>query len=244
VSSDTPRDLKTERYFDEHVPEYGEVRLAFAARALADLAKDGERLSVVDLGCGAGNTLAYLQQQAPIGSCYAVDVSPNLLALTAERTGAETMLGSLLDPELPAKIGRTFDVAVIAAVLHHLIGPTRRASRALAVGAVRNAMDLLKPGGHLVVVEPIFYPRVLMTGVFYVKKALSSLSDQRITLGNEWNNLGAPVVSYYGNEDLEDILTEGGAGPLVAADREPERLGPLNAVLNKTNTTLVAQKPV
>ena len=237
----THRDLKTEKYFDEHVPEYTSDRLEFTAKAIADLGgKKGS--SLVDLGCGAGNTLHFVREQTGIEDIYAIDVSPNLLEKARELTGAESIVGSLLDRQLPAKVGRRFDFAIIAAVLHHLIGPTRNGSRALARQAVDNALDMLEPGGHLVVVEPIYYPRVAMDALFYVKKGFASLTTSRVELGGYWNNIGAPVVSYYTNEELEDMVRADGRAEVVAREIEPEALGRLNALLNKTNTTIVVKK--
>jgi SAM-dependent methyltransferase len=234
------RDHATEHYFDHHVPEYSAERLAFAARTLRELAP--EQATLVDLGCGAGNTLAFLREQVPLGDCLAVDVSPNLLARAREATGCETFEGSLMDPALPERIGRRFDVAVIAAVLHHLIGATRAESRALARGAVDIALRLLHPGGLLVVVEPVYYPPLAMDALFYVKKLFTRLSSGRIGLGDYWWNIGAPVVSYYTNEELQEMVTAGGRAELVARDIDPAPLGRLGALLSKTNTTLVVRK--
>ena len=239
--SGTPRDLKTERYFDAHVPEYSHDRLDFAARTIAELG-GGPGRSLVDVGCGAGNTLRHVREETGIDDCFAIDVSPNLLERAREATGCEAIVGSILDDELPHKVGRRFDFAIIAAVLHHLIGPTRGGSRALARRAVNNALEMLEPGGHLVVVEPIYYPRVAMDALFYVKKAFSALTTNRVEVGGYWNNIGAPVVSYYTNEELEDMVRAGGRAEVVAREIEPEALGRLNAVLNKTNTTIVVRK--
>jgi SAM-dependent methyltransferase len=241
IGSDTPRDLKTEQYFDEHVPEYSNERLAFTARAISDLG-GGPGSSLVDLGCGAGNTLRFVREETGITDCFAIDVSANLLEKARESIECEAMVGSILDRSLPEKVGRQFDFAVIAAVLHHLIGPSRSASRELARRAVDNGLAMLKPGGHLIVVEPIFYPRVVMDGLFYVKKAFASVTTSRVQLGGYWNNIGAPVVSYYTNEELEEMVVAGGRGEVVMRDIDPEGLGRLNAVLNKTNTTMVVRK--
>jgi SAM-dependent methyltransferase len=241
IGSETPRDLKTERYFDEHVPEYSNERLAFTAQAIAELG-GGPGTSLVDLGCGAGNTLRFVREETGITDCFAIDVSANLLEKARESTGCDAIVGSILDPTLPEKVDRQFDFAIIAAVLHHLIGPTRKASKALAMSAVDNGLKMLKPGGHLVVVEPIFYPRVVMDGLFYVKKGFASLTTSRVELGGYWNNIGAPVVSYYTNEELEAMVQAGGRAEIVRRDIEPESLGRLNAVLNKTNTTVVMRK--
>lgn len=232
-------DPKTVRYFDEHAPEYSVERLAFATRAVAQRARPGA--SLVDLGCGAGNTLAHLIEHTPVTDAVGVDVSATLLARCREYAGCETRLGSIFDPALPAAIGRRFDFAIVAAVLHHLIGLTRARSRAHARQAVRNALALLEPGGHLIVVEPVFGPRLAMDALFYVKQAVSSVTTRRVFVGDHyWTNFGAPVVSYYGNAELEAMITGEGA-EIVEREVLPEDMGRLDLVLAKTNTTIVAR---
>ena len=234
-----PHDAKTVRYFDDHAPEYSVDRLSFAAAAIARRAEPGQ--SLVDLGCGAGNTLAHLLRETPVTDVLGLDVSETLLERCRETVGCPVQLASIVDPDLPQVVGRRFDFAVVAAVLHHLIGPTRTRSRAYARAAVRNALALLEPGGHLVVVEPVFAPRLAMDGVFYVKQAISSITTRRVFVGEHyWTNFGAPVVSYYGNEELEAMLESEGAR-VVERDIVPEPMGRLNMVLSKTNTTLVAR---
>jgi len=155
--------------------------------------------------------------------------------------GCDVHLGSIVDPGLATQIEQRFDFAVVAAVLHHLIGRTRAESRRYAQQAVHNAVSLLNPGGHLVVFEPVWYPRLVMDALFYVKKAVSSVTPNRVTFLDTWNNIGAPVVSYYSNEELLRMVTAGGRGEIVARDIEPDDLGRLNAVLNKTNTTILVR---
>jgi SAM-dependent methyltransferase len=237
-----PRDEKTVQYFDSHVPEYSEERLQFAADALKALIDSPAEASLVDLGCGAGNTLRYLAERADIRTLYGVDVSEKLLARAQAQVNCHTLNHSLLDPRLTEIIDRQFDVAVLAAVLHHLIGRTRTASRRLAEQAVDTAWRLVKPSGHLVVVEPVFYPRAAMTAVFYVKKLVSSFTSERVALYGYWNNIGAPVVSYYGNEQLLEMIERCPGAVLVERDIDPDPLGWQNVILSKTNTTLIARK--
>ena len=232
-------DEKTVRYFDTHAPEYSVGRLEFAAEALSKLTD--EKSSLVDLGCGAGNTLAYLVGATPIRDVVGIDVSEELLTQTGELVGCPVHLASILDPNLPEIVGRKFDVAVVAAVLHHLIGPTRKRSHAHARAAIRNALRVLNPGGYVVIVEPSLGPRLAMDAVFYVKQALSSVTERRIFFGdNYWTNFGVPVVSYYGNHELLSMLEQEGA-QVVVRDILPQTLGRLDAVITKTNTTLIAQ---
>ena len=234
-----PHDPKTVRYFDDHAPEYSVERLAFATAAIQERAKEGA--SLVDLGCGAGNTLAHMLEVTPVTDALGVDVSENLLARCRELAGCPTMLGSIVDPDLPSRIGRKYDFAVVAAVLHHLIGPTRKRSRDYARQAIRNALAVLEPDGHLIVLEPVFAPRLAMDAVFYVKQVVSSITSRRMFLGedNYWTNLGAPVVSYYGNAELETMLEDEGAH-VVDRNIVPADMGKLDLVLARTDTTLVA----
>jgi SAM-dependent methyltransferase len=234
------KDPGTVAYFDDYSPEYSVGRLEFAAEFIRSHATPGA--SLIDLGCGVGNTLAYLKETTQIGEVAGVDVSAKCLEKTAAHLECTTYQGSVFDPGFIRQIDRRFDFAVVAAVLHHLIGPTRNASRSYAQVALRNAVTLLEPGGHLIVVEPIFYPSLAMDAVFYLKKAVSRVSAKRIPIMGYWNNIGAPVVSYYTNEELASMLE--GTGGLTIVEREIEAapMGPLlGRVLRKTNTTMVAR---
>ena len=59
----------------------------------------------------------------------------------------------------------------------------------------------------MVVLEPVFYPPWTMDLVFYTKKAAATVTSRRFEILDQWNNLGAPVVSYYTNEDLREMAT-------------------------------------
>jgi len=235
-----PRDLQTAAYFDEQVHDYSLGRLDFAAQAIARRAPAGA--SLLDVGCGTGNTLEHLAQATGIEDLYGIDVSAKCLEAVRDRVGCPVHHGSILDDDVIERVGRRFDVVVVAAVLHHLIGPTRRASKGYASIAVHRALDLLEPGGHLVVLEPIFYPRLAMNGLFYVKKALTRLTSRRIEIGGTWNNIGAPVVSYLTNEELIRMVEADGRTEIVEQQIVPDDSVALSALISKTNTTLVARK--
>jgi SAM-dependent methyltransferase len=235
-------DADTVAYFDDHVPEYSTGRLDFPAEFIrANLRPDS---AIVDIGCGAGNTLAHLRDATGVQALCGIDVSQRLLERTREEVpGCETHLGSILDDDLVAGIGARFDFAVIAAVLHHLIGTTKRESHELAARAVGNALDLLRPGGHLIVVDEAFSPKPAVNALFYVKKGLTRLTSERVGLFGYWNNIGPPVVSYYSERELLDMVACGGRTTLVDSAREPERLSaPAGYVFRKLNLTLVARK--
>jgi SAM-dependent methyltransferase len=164
------RDAGTEAYFDSWTPEFdASSRFAHAAEWIRRLAGAGSTL--VDVGCGSGNVLAYLRDETGLDRLAGIDVSPRYLEQARERVGCETHLGSILDADLVARLAGRFDFAVLGAVLHHLVGCTRRASRERARRAVAHAVSLVRPGGHVILHEPVFYPPWTMDLVFYAKRA-------------------------------------------------------------------------
>jgi len=239
--AEVARDEETVAYFDEHTPEYGTSRLDPAARFIRK--HGGEGASLIDVGCGVGNTLEYLVDAAKLKDVAGLDVSARCLEQTRERVEAETFLGSVLDRELAESIGPRFDFAVVAAVLHHLIGGSRRESREHAEEAVANSKRMLKPGGHLIVHEPVYSPYAAMTALFHLKKTVTRVTDRRIGLFGYWNNIGAPVVSYYTEPVLEQMLTAG--DPAVVVERHVERWEPpplVRPFVGKASVTFIARK--
>jgi len=231
-------DPKTVRYFEEHTPDYGVGRLGLA---LDFVRRTPGAESLLDVGCGTGAKLAQIAADTPLRGLHGLDPSARSLERARERVECTTHVGSILDDEVVASLPRDFDFVLIASVLHHLIGRTRRASYALAAQALRAAVGLLRPGGHLIVLEPVYAPALAMDAVFYLKKGVSSVSDRRVSLfGSTWNNIGAPVVSYFTNERLE-ALVRGAGMPIVEREIEPLPLpAPVGAFLRKTYTTLIA----
>jgi SAM-dependent methyltransferase len=141
---------------DAGTPEYDATRFAPAAEWIRRLASEGSTL--VDVGCGTGNVLAYLRAETGLRRLTGMDVSPRCLEQARERAGCETHRGSILDADLVKRLAGRFDFAVLGAVLHHLVGRTRRASRERARRALAHAVSLVRPGGHVIVHEPVFYP--------------------------------------------------------------------------------------
>src|SRR5688500_3448048 len=178
AATHVPRDEATIDYFDSHVPEYSVERFDRAVDFIRRTAQPGSAL--IDIGCGTGNTVEYLREATPIAEMAGLDVSARSLELLRERVpGCETYEGSILDPVLLSSIEKRFDFAVLGAILHHLIAPTRTRSRRLAEQAMQNTLGLLKPGGHVIVIEPVYYPSLAMDVLFYVKKAVSAVNGGR-----------------------------------------------------------------
>ena len=172
-----------------------------------------------------------------------MDVSSVSLQRVNERMPrVQTALVSVLDDDGLTPYHDQFDVVVIAAVLHHLIGPTRKASARDAMHGLRNSFRLVRPGGTLVVLEPVFKPRVASSSLFWLKRGTTSVTDQRVPLLGYWNNIGAPVVAFYTAEQVKGMVEDAG-GQIIASQAIPERVGWGARVMRKDNLTVIAAKP-
>lgn len=230
-------------YFDEHSPHYSKKRFKFALQKLHTLATPDS--SLVDVGCGVGNVLSHVREQVALGRLVGIDVSKTCLSRTREALECETYQGSILDDELVGRLAFSFDFVLLGAVLHHLVGRTRSESARLAVAGLQNSLHLLKPGGHLFVIEPTFEPPWAMTMIFELKKFISKMTTKRVQLGGHWNNIGPPVVSYYSNEQLKTMIEATGCATITAHEVcqiELSRPWRLVGIRKRADTTLVAQK--
>jgi tRNA (cmo5U34)-methyltransferase len=113
-----------------------------------------EAESLLDIGCGAGNYSIRLLQSLPsLRRATAVDLSAPMLARTRERVLAqrpELALETLQSDVREAALGHErFDLAVAAAVFHHLRGEGEWRM------VFRKVHDALKPGGALWIADMV-----------------------------------------------------------------------------------------
>lgn len=243
------KDQGTIDYFDRNVPEFHEARLDRSLAVIREYAHADT--SLVDVGCGVGNILELVARQTCVRHLSGIDVSSNCLQkaqerLTASGFACEPHQGSILDMGFVQTLSERFDFVLLAAVLHHLIGRTRSASRCLAEKALTSCIELLRPGGYLIIAEPVFYPRITMDVVFWIKKLVTAMTDERVSIFGYWNNLGAPVVSYYRTEDLIEMLkkhTEAEIKDVHLVDKKRNLLFKLAMITAHRNATIVVKKP-
>ena len=205
---DITEDQSTKDYFDTFTPSFDPRRFEFALSFLRENGTSESKL--IDIGCGDGATLSLIQQQTPLTDLTGMDISENYLRKAEVAVGCKTISGSILDSHLVMEYVDTYDFCVLGAVLHHLIGPTRAESHHAANRCMRNAMTLLKPGGHLVVFEPTFGPAFLLPVIFYVKKLFGRFFSGRLEFGRRWANFGQPVVSFYTTKQLDEMARKRG----------------------------------
>jgi len=236
-------DQKTTDYFDNNTPEYSIERYLPFLDSIKKLST--ENASIADIGCGTGNILALISHKTGIDNLTGIDISDNYLQQARENTGCTTFNASVLDQNFSEIVTQRFDFVVVGAVLHHLIDSSRDKSRQLAINALKNAIAILKPGGHLILLEPIFSPKISMDLVFYVKKLVSKFTSGRIGLFGYWNNIGEPVVSYYDRKQLFGFMAHIPNCKLVYEHYSPHEIAlimRLSGIHQKGDITLLFKK--
>jgi len=124
-------------YFAAYKAEYMASWLGVDARA--------KSLSILDFGCGVGNTIAHLRKAFPGASLYGADLSGESIRLASESHAREATFRTIENARLPHD-DASFDLVMAACVFHH-IPPAERAHWMSEIRRV------LKPGGHVFIFE-------------------------------------------------------------------------------------------
>lgn len=116
-------------------------RSAMFTRALERLREGGAPGRLVDLGGGVGYFAELALNQG--WDAYSVDISP----AAQQAAGARLGPGRSLSPEQARELAGQCDVVTLWCVIAHVLDP---------LALVRQAVDLLKPGGRLLITTPNF----------------------------------------------------------------------------------------
>lgn len=109
---------------------------------VADL-PSGRALAVLEIGCGAGATLALAKSRGKASRTVGLEIDPEVAAVA--RTNADQVIvGNVESIELPFA-PETFDVVIMSEVLEHLIDPWR---------VLKRLHPLVKNGGLLYASSP------------------------------------------------------------------------------------------
>jgi len=180
-------------YFNGEVERFSDLAKGQAsikdARLMMDLLAEAASVlvpgagNILDLGCGAGNQTLNLLRVFPAANCTLLDLSPAMLERAHERVGAvipgrlELLEGDLRTVPLPE--GK-FDLAVAAAVLHHLRDDADWSH------AFAKIHSVLKPGGVLLVSDLIRHENPKIEALFkvrqeaFLREALGDAEAERI----------------------------------------------------------------
>lgn len=116
------------------------VRAAWAARLREWLPDEG--VDVLDVGCGTGSLSLVLAEQGH--AVTGVDLSPNMVEHARRKLAGRSATVLLGDAAAPPVGDRRFDVVLCRHLVWTLPDPA---------AALRRWTSLLRPGGHLVLIE-------------------------------------------------------------------------------------------
>lgn len=108
---------------------------------------------ILDFGCGSGDSSTEL---AALGyEVVGIDVSPELIALAEERARLDGVVDRAkfmaVDGTTATLPAAAYDLVLVQAVLHHVD----------LTESLRTLEHVLAPGGHIIIVEPVAYSRML-----------------------------------------------------------------------------------
>jgi ubiquinone/menaquinone biosynthesis C-methylase UbiE len=159
-----------EKYFDI---SYSKYQLSVALEAIGSARKVD---TVLDIGSGSGPSVLALLDHFPDAEIIATDISPNLLAilrLALKQVNATNRCSTLcLDLNKPWFLGQPFDLAVGAAILHHLMDPSR---------LIEEVFKAVRPGGALAFFEPFEPGHLIMTTLYRLILARDRSEDVRLS---------------------------------------------------------------
>jgi len=140
----------------EEIEAYDELQAA-----LAEATTEARVRSILDLGCGTGETAIATLKQHPQASLVGIDSSDDMLSVARRRLPSETFIASRLEDPLPHG---PFDAVVSAFAIHHLDAEQK-------ASLFRRVSEVMSPGGRFVMLavvvptEPIDRPIPLDEGV-------------------------------------------------------------------------------
>jgi len=150
-------DTYHQRYFER----LDFVDLVARCLTLAGVDRDAP-MRVQDIGSGGGSSVFAACRLLPRAEIFATDISPQLLRLLGNFVESRDELRGRVQPfcfDLHRRFfgAGIFDLVLGAAILHHLLDPR---------AALANVADSLKPGGKLILVEPLEAGSLVMAMVY------------------------------------------------------------------------------
>ncbi|MCK4595125.1 class I SAM-dependent methyltransferase, partial [bacterium] len=111
---------------------------------------------LLDVGGGAGRFADYLLARYPASCATVLDMSPRLLERNRPDVRKWLMLGDAIRLD-ELHLSRDIDVVSFNFVLHHLLARDEVSSRRLRCGVLRQAARLLRKGGRILIIEPLYH---------------------------------------------------------------------------------------
>ncbi len=151
--------------------------------ALVEEATLSGKERVLDMGCGAGHTALALAPKA--ASVVAVDVTPEMVALTAklaQERGFTNLEARQADVAALPFEGGSFDLVTSRLSAHHYADPQQ---------ALREAARVLQPGGKLLLIDTVAPEDPALDTFYQAWELLRDRSHVRNWRASEWLRMAA-----------------------------------------------------
>lgn len=147
-----------ETYHQRYFVRLDFVELIDYCLTLASVDRQSE-MRILDIGSGSGSSVFAALQLLPRSEIFASDLSPQLLGMLAKVVASRAELRGRVRSfcfDLHRRFFRPeiFDLVIGAAILHHLLDPR---------AALSNVARSLKPGGKIILVEPLESGSLILT---------------------------------------------------------------------------------
>jgi len=206
--------LETRGFFERVAEEYSstskegdELKLGL----LKELAQAGD--SLLDIGCGNGYFADSTLAETNISCACGLDISSAMLSLNKRLPNKCLCLASAL--QLPFR-PRSFTFVHFDAVLHHVVGTSRKSSVQNARDVIQSCVALTKKDGYLVLTERCVNSRISSTIIFYALKFLS-----RTILAKPFKISSGLMVSFLTPEEFLSGIRATGARIIRTEVRHP-----------------------
>ncbi len=165
--------------------------------AFADDVKKGA--NVLDVGCGNGKLVPWLLEQG-ISSYTGIDLNPNFIRIAKERYPDGVcgfFEGDILTLGQHSMGGKTFNVVLCIAVLHHLPSENMR------IAALRNLKERLADGGVLIMTNWNFFALAGKKSIwrYGYERMVKRTADEKYP-GLSWRDL----LTHWKSGNTDEIL--------------------------------------
>lgn len=152
-------------------------------------------LLCLDIGSGGGSSVFASAKLLPNASIIASDISPQLLELLSTFVQSQPELRGRItsycfDLHVPFFQKNIFDLIVGAAIMHHLLDPYE---------ALKNIVSSLKPGGKIILVEPLEAGSLILVVLFEkILEVLKEIQDDQGPMANLMRAMRLDIQSRLG----------------------------------------------
>lgn len=170
-------------------------------RKVARIVRRWKPARVLDVATGTGDLALEIQDVCPRAEIVGSDFCAEMLEHAAERGLAETLVADAMD--LPFEDG-SFDVVTVAFGLRNMVNYG---------GALREMRRVLRPGGHLLVLDfSLPNPPLRKPYQWYLHRILPKLAGWLTREADAYEYLGGSIEEFPMGQEMAGLMEECGFG--------------------------------